>query len=110
GEMLIVLGRPGSGCTTFLKSICGQLLALKKSESSVIHYNGVPQEIYHKEFRGEVLYNQETEKHFPHLTVGQTLRFAAATRTPSYKVFDLRQEEFSNLKAEVAMNLFGLSH
>lgn len=110
GEMLIVLGRPGSGCTTFLKSICGQLLGLKKSESSVIHYNGVPQEIYHKELRGEVLYNQETEKHFPHLSVVQTLQFAAATRTPSTGALDLSAKEFSNLKAEIAMSLFGLSH
>lgn len=110
GEMLLVLGRPGSGCTTFLKSISGQLLGLKKSESSVIHYSGVPQEIYHKEFRGEVLYNQETEKHFPHLTVEQTLQFAAATRTPSNGALDLSAKEFSNLKAEIAMSLFGLSH
>ncbi|KAJ9606104.1 hypothetical protein H2200_009065 [Cladophialophora chaetospira] len=110
GEMLLVLGRPGSGCTTFLKTICGQLLGLKLAESSVIHYNGVPQDIYRKELRGEVLYNQETEKHFPHLTVAQTLQFAAAARTPSQRVFDLPRQEFSKLKAEVAMSLFGLSH
>lgn len=26
-----------------------------------------------KEFKGEVVYNQEVDKHFPHLTVGQTV-------------------------------------
>lgn len=30
----------------------------------------------HKQFKGEILYNQEVDKHFPHLTVGQTLDFA----------------------------------
>lgn len=110
GEMLIVLGRPGSGCTTFLKSVCGQLLGLKKSDGSVVHYNGIPQEVYSKELRGEVLYNQETEKHFPHLTVGQTLQFAAAARTPANRVYNIPRREFSKKITEVAMNLFGLAH
>ena len=35
-----------------------------------------------KQFKGEILYNQEVDKHFPHLTVGQTLDFAAAARAP----------------------------
>lgn len=41
GEMLVVLGRPGSGCSTFLKTICGELTGLKLDENSVIHYNGM---------------------------------------------------------------------
>ena len=40
GEMLVVLGRPGSGCSTFLKTICGELSGLALNEDSVIHYNG----------------------------------------------------------------------
>jgi ATP-binding cassette subfamily G (WHITE) protein 2 (PDR) len=40
GEMLIVLGRPGSGCSTFLKSLCGQLYGLDLEKNSTIHYNG----------------------------------------------------------------------
>jgi ATP-binding cassette subfamily G (WHITE) protein 2 (PDR) len=40
GEMLIVLGRPGSGCSTFLKSLCGQLHGLDLEKNSTIHYNG----------------------------------------------------------------------
>ena len=28
GELLIVLGRPGSGCSTFLKTLCGELTGL----------------------------------------------------------------------------------
>jgi ATP-binding cassette, subfamily G (WHITE), member 2, PDR len=110
GQMLLVLGRPGSGCTTFLKSICGQMQGLKMSNDSIISYDGIPQKIYHKEFRGEILYNQETEKHFPHLTVAQTLQFAAAARTPSFEIMDMSRKQFSTLKSEVAMSLFGLSH
>lgn len=40
GELLIVLGRPGSGCSTFLKSLCGELHGLNVNKGSVIHYNG----------------------------------------------------------------------
>jgi ABC-type glutathione transport system ATPase component len=40
GEMLVVLGRPGSGCSTFLKAITGQMHGLKQDKDSVIHYNG----------------------------------------------------------------------
>jgi ATP-binding cassette subfamily G (WHITE) protein 2 (PDR) len=41
GELLIVLGRPGSGCSTFLKSLCGQLHGLDLDKNSTIHYNGM---------------------------------------------------------------------
>lgn len=41
GEMLVVLGRPGSGCSTFLKTICGELSGLALHEGSVVHYNGM---------------------------------------------------------------------
>lgn len=82
GEMLIVLGRPGSGCSTFLKSVCGEHNGLDVSDKATIHYNGIPQKEFVKKFKGDVVYNQENEKHFPHLLVGQTLEFAAACRTP----------------------------
>lgn len=59
GELLIVLGRPGSGCSTLLKSMCGELHGLSVDEKSVIHYNGIPQEQMMKEFKGEASYNQE---------------------------------------------------
>ena len=41
GEMLLVLGRPGSGCSTFLKTIAGELNGLTLSQKSKLHYNGI---------------------------------------------------------------------
>ena len=110
GEMLVVLGRPGSGCTTFLKSICGELNGLDISKESVIHYNGIEQAVFTKELRGEIVYNSENEKHFPHLTVVQTLNFAAAARTPQKRVQGIARDLFAGHIAEVMMNIFGLSH
>jgi len=41
GELLIVLGRPGSGCSTFLKAMTGETHGLKIDPASVIHYDGM---------------------------------------------------------------------
>ncbi|OAX82652.1 hypothetical protein ACJ72_02998 [Emergomyces africanus] len=110
GEMIVVLGRPGSGCSTFLKSICGETHSLVLGKETVIHYNGIPQATFKKEFRGEAIYSAEDEKHFPHLTVGQTLEFAAACRTPAARVMGLTRNSFARHITKVVMAIFGLSH
>ncbi|KAK5019225.1 hypothetical protein LTR16_000799 [Cryomyces antarcticus] len=110
GEMLIVLGRPGSGCSTLLKSMCGELHGLDLDKNSTIHYNGITQSQMLKEFKGEVVYNQEVDKHFPHLTVGQTLEFAASVRTPSHRVKGASRKEWAKHITQVIMAVFGLSH
>ncbi|KIX08400.1 uncharacterized protein Z518_03056 [Rhinocladiella mackenziei CBS 650.93] len=110
GEILIVLGRPGSGCSTFLKSICGELQGLEVSKDSSITYSGIPQDVFLKEFKGEAIYNQENEKHFPHLTVGETLNFAAACRTSSHRIIDISRADWAKYMASVVMTIFGLSH
>lgn len=40
GEMLLVLGHPGSGCTTLLKSLAGQTYDLCVDKKSVLNYQG----------------------------------------------------------------------
>lgn len=40
GEMLVVLGRPGSGCSTLLKTLMGELRGLDMKSQSDIHYSG----------------------------------------------------------------------
>ena len=40
GKMLLVLGRPGSGCSTFLRGISGELEGLKLDKESTVHYSG----------------------------------------------------------------------
>lgn len=105
----MVLGRPGSGCSTLLKALTGELNSLD-TDDSIIHYNGISQKQMIKEFKGETVYNQEVDKHFPHLTVGQTLEFAAAVRTPSNRPDGVPRKEFSDFLAKVVMAVLGLSH
>ena len=109
-EMLIVLGRPGSGCSTLLKTMTGELNGLAQSEDSTVHYNGITQKQMLKEFKGEVVYNQEVDKHFPHLTVGQTLEHAAALRMPSHRAMNVGRQELVKHFTQVVMAIFGLSH
>lgn len=40
GEMLIVLGRPGSGCTTLLKTLAGDTYGVHVDGSSSLSYRG----------------------------------------------------------------------
>ncbi|KAF2766133.1 hypothetical protein EJ03DRAFT_354264 [Teratosphaeria nubilosa] len=110
GEMLVVLGRPGSGCSTFLKTIAGEHHGLDMDKASVVEYNGVSQQQMLKEFRGEVQYNQEVDKHFPHLTVRETLEHAAALRMPSHRVKDTSRKDLVKHITKVVMAVYGLSH
>lgn len=59
GEMLVVLGRPGSGCTTLLKSLTGEMHGLHMDEKSVIHYNG--KNLMHMKHPGLTLFRYSTE-------------------------------------------------
>jgi len=59
GEMLLVLGRPGSGCSTFLKTIASQTEGYESVEGE-ISYGGLSAEEVKKHYRGEVVYNQGT--------------------------------------------------
>lgn len=80
GELLAVLGRPGSGCTTLLKVLAGQLGSLQLEDPHSINYEGAWVSDMCNEFRSECIYTAELDVHFPELTVSETLRFAADTR------------------------------
>lgn len=41
GEMLVVLGKPGSGCSTLLKTIAGEMNGIEMSDDSVLNYQGM---------------------------------------------------------------------
>ncbi|KZW03209.1 hypothetical protein EXIGLDRAFT_803466 [Exidia glandulosa HHB12029] len=110
GEMLLVLGRPGSGCSTFLRTIAGETHGIYVDSQSDIQYSGISPKVMHSNFRGEVIYNAETEVHFPHLTVGQTLLFAAKARTPRNRIGGVSRDQYAQHMRDVVMAAYGLSH
>ncbi|KAF1948956.1 hypothetical protein CC80DRAFT_529725 [Byssothecium circinans] len=83
GEMLAVLGRSGSGCSTLLKVLA------KDRRDLVVGRNA---EIIHKDAHDcRCAHTAETDTHFPELTVWETVRFAA----------EARLSQASNLNREV---------
>lgn len=64
----------------------------------------------HRAFRGEVTYQAEEDIHFPHLTVGQTLRFAALARTPNNRLPGVSRQVYASHLRDVVMAVFGISH
>ncbi|KAH7126162.1 ABC-2 type transporter-domain-containing protein [Dactylonectria macrodidyma] len=81
GEILLVLGRPGAGCSTFLKAFCNQRAGFEAVEGQVT-YGGADAETMKKDYRGEIIYNPEDDLHYATLSVKRTLKFALQTRTP----------------------------
>lgn len=61
-----------------------------------------------KSFRGEIAYNSEANIHFPHLTVRETLEFAATLRTARNHVVAASRSENVKLVTDVVLAIFGL--
>ncbi|KAI0076391.1 pleiotropic drug resistance ABC transporter [Panus rudis PR-1116 ss-1] len=109
GEMLLVLGRPGAGCSTFLRALTNQREEFYRVDGEV-HYDSLTPEEIHKHYRGDVLYCPEDDVHFPTLTVEQTLEFAARTRTPRVRLPGETREQRIKFMIDVVTTVFGLRH
>ncbi|EDK37648.2 hypothetical protein PGUG_01746 [Meyerozyma guilliermondii ATCC 6260] len=109
GEVTVVLGRPGSGCSTLLKTIAAHTYGFHLGEESKITYDGLTMKDIENNFRGDVIYSAETDVHFPHLSVGDTLEFAARLRTPQNRG-NVDRETYARHMASVYMATYGLSH
>lgn len=110
GDLLVVLGRPGSGCTTLLKSISSNTHGFKVSKDSVISYDGMTPKELKTHYRGEVVYNAEADIHLPHLSVYQTLVTVARLKTPQNRVKGVTREAWADHITDVVMATYGLSH
>lgn len=63
-----------------------------------------------KDFRGEAIYTAEVDVHFPMLTVGETLYFAAKARAPRHIPGGATVNQFAEHMRDVIMAIFGISH
>ncbi|KAH7303672.1 ABC transporter CDR4 [Stachybotrys elegans] len=108
GEMVCVLGPPGSGCSTLLKTIAGETYGFSVDRNSVLNYQGLAPEQISKAYKGEAIYAAEVDQHFPRLTVGETLYFAARARCP--RNLEGYAHEYAEHIRDVTMALLGISH
>ena len=103
GEMMLVLGRPGSGCTTFLKAIANKRDGYA-SITGDVSYGSIPAKEQNANYKGEVNYNPEDDQHFPSLNVWQTLKFSLLNKTKRSEVGEM------NVIINALMRMFGISH
>jgi ABC-type multidrug transport system ATPase subunit len=109
GEMVLVLGRPGSGCTSFLKVIANQRYGYTSVDGEV-SYGPFSSEEFDKRYRGESVYLQEDDVHHPTLTVGQTLGFALETKVPGKRPGGVTAAEFKEKVVDMLLRMFNIEH
>lgn len=98
-----VLGRPGAGCSTFLRTIAGHHSSFLGVTGS-IDYSGLCPDEVRKHYRSAVAYVPEDDVHFPTLNVRQTLEFALQSKTP--KRYQNRIPKYLKIYGRV----FGMTH
>jgi len=130
GEMVLVLGRPGSGCTTFLKVIANQRFGYTGIDGEVL-YGPYDAKHFGKHYRGEAVYNGEDDVgailktqelsprltiliglqiHNPTLTVGQTLGFALDVKTPGKRPNGISKADFKQRVIDLLLKMFNIEH
>lgn len=110
-DIAVVLGRPGAGCSTLLKTLANQHDEYH-GVTGTLHFSSFTPKQIHKHFRGDVIYCPEDDIHFPTLTVGETLRFAARTRMPNKNVRPhlASSKDFTEELTGTLGTVFGLRH
>ncbi|PLB55199.1 hypothetical protein P170DRAFT_452664 [Aspergillus steynii IBT 23096] len=109
GEMLLVLGRPGSGCTTLLKMLANRRAGYQEIEGDVWYGNMRHDEA--SRYKGQIIMNTEEEIFFPTLTVGQTLDFATSLKVPQHLPNEVHSpESYKAEMKEFLLESLGISH
>jgi ATP-binding cassette subfamily G (WHITE) protein 2 (SNQ2) len=108
GEMVLVLGKPGSGCTTFLRAIANQRQGYTAVEGDVRYGPFTAKEF--KKYRGEATYNAEDDLHHPTLSVEQTLGFALDVKMPAKLPAGITRQRFKDDVISLMLKMFNIEH
>ncbi|EPY49858.1 hypothetical protein SPOG_03330 [Schizosaccharomyces cryophilus OY26] len=109
GELVMVLGQPGAGCSTYLRSITGETEHYNGVEGS-LHFDGIDAVEMKKYYPGDILYSGENDVHFPSLTTSQTINFAARVRAPRNRPCNLSRSEYMARVRDLVATTLGLTH
>ncbi|KAE8190687.1 hypothetical protein CF336_g5197, partial [Tilletia laevis] len=110
GQMVLVVGRPGSGCSTFLKVIANQRQGYLGVDGDV-KYGGVDSVEMDKRYRGEVVYCEEDDQHNATLGVADTVDFALSMKTPGHRIDRWTQKkDFRKDVTNALLKMLNISH
>lgn len=104
--MLLVLGKPGFGTRTLLRALTDRPRAGTQIEGQLI-YDGLTPAAVSEHFRGEVIFNDEDDVHFPTLTTLQTIKFALMS-----KVRRAKTDRTGTVRtfSDLFLSMFGMTH
>ncbi|WEW56954.1 ATP-binding cassette transporter snq2 [Emydomyces testavorans] len=103
GEMLLVLGRPGSGCSTFLRTLANRT---SLSVQGDLRYAGSSAADFGRTHRRDTIYLPEEDQHIAALSVRQTLRFALRMSLSR----SVRTPEMVEEMVHTMAQMFGIEH
>ncbi|EPE02908.1 abc transporter [Ophiostoma piceae UAMH 11346] len=110
GEMLLVLGRPGSGCTTLLKMLSNHRDGGYKTINGDVRFGNMTAEEA-LNYHGQIIMNTEEELFYPRLTVGQTIEFATKLKIPFHLPDGIKSvEEYTDETRDFLLESMGITH
>ncbi|XWS21756.1 hypothetical protein CRYUN_Cryun30bG0081400 [Craigia yunnanensis] len=96
GEVLALMGPSGGGKTTLLNLLSGRA----KFDSGTITYNDQP---YSKSLKRRIGFVLQDDVAFPHLTVKETLTYAALLRLPNTLTMQQKKERAMSVISELGL-------
>ncbi|KAJ0086639.1 hypothetical protein Patl1_08114 [Pistacia atlantica] len=96
GEVLAIMGPSGGGKSTLLNILSGRI----KLHSGIITYNDQP---FTKSLKKRIGLVMQDDVVFPHLTVNETLTYAALLRLPNTLTTQQKKERASNVISELGL-------
>ncbi|KAG8664946.1 uncharacterized protein FPOAC1_012923 [Fusarium poae] len=108
GEMFLVIGRPGSGCTSLLKVLSNHRSEFDQVQG-LVQYGNVGHETA-KEFRHQLVMNTEDDMHFPSLKVSETMGFANSSKVPATRPEHLTNKEYVDQTSTEILEALGIGH
>ncbi|ODO03503.1 hypothetical protein L198_02350 [Cryptococcus wingfieldii CBS 7118] len=98
GEVLLVLGRPGSGCSTLMRALSNVTEPFVAVNGDIAYYDG------------EIIFNAEDDENIPLLTVEETLKTAIRLKEPRKKANKERRGEYVEGIFSHLLHTFGMPH
>ncbi|CAI6039814.1 unnamed protein product [Clonostachys chloroleuca] len=109
GEMLLVLGRPGSGCTSLLSVLANNRRGFEEVTGDVYFGSMTAEEA--KPYRAQIIMNTEEEIFYPSLTVEATIDFATRMKVPFHLPPGIKtREEHAQAYKDFLLRAVNISH